>query len=104
MHVRMGDRRTFQDGSLDYFRHLEVFMHTVRQEVVGMGLETPLFHIFSETLVSCPSEETGLFDEFPTWPVKLDQVGDKAVAQLETRNQRPELKSVASTPQPALVG
>ncbi|CAM9532516.1 unnamed protein product, partial [Laminaria digitata] len=74
MHVRMGDRRAFQDGSLDYFGHLEVFMDKVRQEVVGMGLETPLFHIFSETLVPCPSEETGLFDEFPIWPVKLDQI------------------------------
>ena len=53
-------------------------MTTVSHEVVGKGLEPPLFHIFSETLNPCPSGETGLFDEFPTWPVELDQVRDLA--------------------------
>lgn len=69
MHVRMGDRRGFLGESLEYFHLLEVFMDTVTKEVVGKGLEPPLFHVFSETLVPCPTEETGLFDEFPTWPV-----------------------------------
>ena len=53
-------------------------MTPVSQEVVGKGLELPLFHIFSETLIPCPSGETGLFDEFPTWPVELDQVRREA--------------------------
>lgn len=70
----MGDRRAYQGGSLDYFRLLDVFMNTFSEEVVGMGLKTPLFHIFSETLLQCPSLETALFDEFPTWPVQRDQV------------------------------
>ena len=73
----MGDRRAFQAGSLEYFQLLDRFMITVSLEVVGKGLESPLFHIFSETLVPCPSEETGLFDEFPTWPVELDQVREE---------------------------
>ena len=78
IHVRMGDRREFQDGSLYYYELLDLFMTTVSQQVVGKGLEAPLFHIFSETLIPCPSEETGLFDEFPTWPVELDQVREEA--------------------------
>ena len=70
----MGDRREFQDGTLDYVQLLDLFMLTVSQEVVAKGLASPLFHVFSEALVPCPSEATGLFDEFPTWPVELDQV------------------------------
>lgn len=70
----MGDRREFQDGNLEYFHMLEVIMKTIAEEVMDMGLPKPLFHIFSETLAPCPSGETGLFDEFPTWPVGLDQV------------------------------
>lgn len=70
----MGDRREFQDGTLYYFQLLDLFMSTVSQEVVAKGLAPPLFHVFSETLIPCPPEETGLFEEFPTWPVELDQV------------------------------
>lgn len=70
----MGDRREFQDGNLEYFQLLELVMSTIEAEVVDKGLPKPLFHIFSETLVPCPSGETGLFDEFPTWPVDVDQV------------------------------
>ena len=73
----MGDRREFQDGTLNYFRLLDVFMHTVSQTVVGKGLAPPLFHIFSETLLPCPSKQSGFFDEFPAWPVQLDQVRGK---------------------------
>lgn len=74
MHVRMGDRREWQDGSAEYFELLELIMGTISAEVVGRGLQAPLFHVFSETLVPCPSGEEGLFDEFPTWPVGVDQV------------------------------
>lgn len=49
-------------------------MDTVSQEVVRKGLEPPRFHVFSETIKPCPSADFGLFDEFPTWPVALDQV------------------------------
>lgn len=75
IHVRMGDRREFQDGSLGYFQLLDLLMDKFSLEVVGKGLEQPLFHIFSETVIPCPPEHTGLFEEFPTWPVELDQVG-----------------------------
>lgn len=70
----MGDRREFQDGDEGYFQLLELIMATISTEVAGKGLENPLFHVFSETLVPCPSGEAGLFDEFPTWPVGVDQV------------------------------
>lgn len=70
----MGDRREFQDGNEEYFQLLELIMTTMSVEVVDKGLQKPLFHVFSETLVPCPSENTGLFDEFPTWPVGVDQV------------------------------
>ena len=75
IHVRMGDRRAFQEGTLEYFKLLERFMDAVSSEVVKKGLEPPLFHVFSETLEACPKSDTGLFDEFPSWPVVLDQVG-----------------------------
>lgn len=70
----MGDRRAFQQGSSQYFQHLESFMDVVSTEVVEMGLEPPVFHVFSETVLPCPSPHAGLFDEFSTWPVELDQV------------------------------
>lgn len=70
----MGDRRAFQEGTLEYFNLLEAFMDAVTTEVVKKGLEPPLFHVFSETLMPCPSSATGLFDEFQWWPVELDQV------------------------------
>lgn len=53
---------------------LELIMDTISAEVVGRGLQTPLFHVFSETLAPCPSGEAGLFDEFPMWPVGVDKV------------------------------
>lgn len=74
VHVRMGDRREFQDGNAEYFRMLELIMATISAEVVGRGLSAPLFHVFSETVLPCPSGEAGLFEEFPTWPVGVDKV------------------------------
>eukprot|EP00903_Cladosiphon_okamuranus_P019865 g18259.t1 len=74
LHVRLGDRREFQDGSDEYFQLLEQIMNTITVEVVQRGLQAPLFHVFSETLVPCPPEETGLFDEFPRWPVGIDKI------------------------------
>lgn len=75
IHVRMGDRRKFFDKGNDrYFQLLEAFMGTISAGVTQRGLLSPVFHIFSESLRPCPSETTGLFEEFPTWPVELDQV------------------------------
>ena len=76
IHVRMGDRRAYVDATAEYFRLLEAIMATVSQQVVEKGLEQPRFHVFSETLVPCPSVETGTFDEFPAWPVQPDQVSE----------------------------
>lgn len=71
----MGDRREFLDEGEDgYFQLLETFMGTISEGVTKRGLPAPVFHIFSETLKPCPSETTGVFDEFPTWPVELNQV------------------------------
>lgn len=74
MHVRMGDRHKFTDMHPEYFEHLEEVMSTISQEVTRKGLAQPLFHIFSETVMTCPWDDTGLFDEFPTWPVATDEV------------------------------
>lgn len=74
MHVRMGDRHEFTDAHPEYFERLGEVMSTITQEVTRKGLAEPLFHIFSETVMPCPSETTGLFEEFPTWPVEVDQV------------------------------
>ena len=51
LHVRMGDRRAFQEGTLEYFALLEQFMDTVSTEVTKKGRDPPLFHIFSETII-----------------------------------------------------
>ncbi|CAM9392138.1 unnamed protein product [Scytosiphon promiscuus] len=74
MHVRMGDRHKFTDMHPEYFERLEEVMSTVSQEVTRRGLAEPMFHIFSETVMPCPSEKKGLFHEFPTWPVAADEV------------------------------
>ncbi len=49
-------------------------MDQISEAVVEKGLEPPTFHVFSETVRRCPSEEAGLFEEFPTWPVALEEV------------------------------
>eukprot|EP00752_Nemacystus_decipiens_P015660 g13975.t1 len=80
VHVRLGDRREFQDADEEYFQRLQLIMDTVTAEVVRRELRAPLFHVFSETLAPCPSEETGLFDEFPTWPVRMEQIQECSAA------------------------
>lgn len=72
--MRTGDRRDFQEIDEDYFERLEQFMIAVTEAVSTKGLVPPVFHVFSETLSPCPSEETQIFDEFPTWPVDSTQV------------------------------
>lgn len=75
MHVRMGDRRAIQGGlNDDYFIYLQQFMDDVTEAVVSKGLEPPMFHVYTQTLLPCPSKTTGLFKEFPQWPVEMDQV------------------------------
>ncbi|CAM9840597.1 unnamed protein product [Ectocarpus sp. 6 AP-2014] len=74
VHIRMGDRRAFYDGSPQYLHNVELIMETVADEFRERGLPEPLFHVFSETLSPCPSTVTGLFDEFPIWPVELDRI------------------------------
>ncbi|CAM9182579.1 unnamed protein product [Ectocarpus sp. 8 AP-2014] len=76
VHIRMGDRRAFYDGNQQYFHNVEMIMETVADEFRQRELPEPLFHVFSETLSPCPSTVTGLFDEFPTWPVELDQIDE----------------------------
>lgn len=74
LHVRLGDRKTIEPVTAEYFGLLESFMETVAKGVEKMGHATPAFHVFSETLSPCPSADTGTFHEFPEWPVKADQV------------------------------
>ncbi|CAM9392060.1 unnamed protein product [Scytosiphon promiscuus] len=74
VHVRMGDRHRFADKHPEYVNLLEDVMSTISHEVTQKGLLEPLFHVFSETVNPCPSEKTGVFGEFPAWPVTADQV------------------------------
>lgn len=74
LHVRMGDRRAIERPTLEYFRLLETFMEAIREGVVEKGLNPPMFHVFSETLLPCPTADNATFDEFPVWPVGADQV------------------------------
>ncbi|CAM9250414.1 unnamed protein product, partial [Hapterophycus canaliculatus] len=74
VHVRMGDRREFQDTNARYFDLLELIMDGISAEVMRKGMAKPLFHVFSETVAPCPSGETGVFDEFPTWSVGVDKI------------------------------
>jgi len=75
IHIRLGDRITVQQGfESSYEGYIKAFMDTVAASVTRRGLGTPLFHVFSETSLPCPSEENGTFPEFPTWPVDTYQV------------------------------
>lgn len=75
IHVRLGDRvKANPDRHNEYFNKLKAFMDTVTKIVVEKGWDAPLFHVFSETLEPCPHPATGYFDEFPIWPVEMDQV------------------------------
>ncbi|CAB1105518.1 unnamed protein product [Ectocarpus sp. CCAP 1310/34] len=49
-------------------------MKVIAKEVHGLGQRTPLFHIFSETELPCPSLEDGVFPEFPEWAVAPDEI------------------------------
>lgn len=89
VHVRLGDRREFQDGNDEYFQLLELIMDDITAEVVQKGLLAPLFHVFSETLVPCPSGEAGLFDEFTRWPVGVDKVRDTISGCMRNGGWRP---------------
>ena len=75
IHVRLGDRaRALTKVRDGYFEVLEAFMDTVTSVVVLRGYLPPVFHIFSETSLPCPNTYNGTFDEFPDWPVDMDQV------------------------------
>lgn len=74
IHVRMGDRRVLQtEVTGEYFEYLHDFMDVVTDAVLAKGLEAPKFHVFTETLLPCPSRDTGFFPEFPLWPISRDQ-------------------------------
>lgn len=75
IHVRLGDRlKTLKSSMNSYFEYLERFMDRVTTAVTQRGLDPPTFHVFSETVEPCPSEETGTFPEFPIWPIEPYQV------------------------------
>lgn len=75
MHIRLGDREQYIGDSFSgYFRFLEAFMDSVADIVQDMGQPRPMFHVFSETAKPCPNAKTGLFEEFPKWPVVMNQV------------------------------
>lgn len=58
----------------EYFRLLEAFMEMVAGRLLARGYDMPVFHVFSETSLPCPDAGNGTFEEFPLWPVEVDQV------------------------------
>lgn len=75
IHVRLGDRAHMMNEENDnYFRLLEGFMEVVTGRVLARGYDAPVFHVFSETSLPCPTSGNGTFMEFPHWPVEIDQV------------------------------
>lgn len=74
IHIRLGDRMGLQEVSQDYFLLLEEFMRDVTEAVLRQDVDSPIFHVFTETLQPCPHKQTGLFKELPMWPVEMDQV------------------------------
>lgn len=75
MHLRLGDRsKLIEEDFNEYVALLEAFMDKVTKSLVSRGHDKPVFHVFSETSLPCPSSGSGIFDELPTWPVEIDQV------------------------------
>lgn len=75
IHVRLGDRTSILHGfESSYLLYIETFITTVAAAVTRRGLDTPLFHVFSETWLPCPTERNGTFAEFPAWPIDTYQV------------------------------
>lgn len=77
IHIRLGDRSSSPESRAQHLRLLEEFMVALTDVMAEVGMQPPLFHVFSETEQPCPSPETGVFDEFPTWPVEIDQVRNR---------------------------
>ncbi|CAM9498525.1 unnamed protein product [Ectocarpus sp. 13 AM-2016] len=70
-------REVLQEARSNFHRHPRAWYNENPPCHFDDGrLPEPLFHVFSETLSPCPSTATGLFDEFPTWPVKVGQIED----------------------------
>lgn len=77
IHVRLGDRQVIDHGyELGYVGSIEAFMETVTTVVTRRGLDTPMFHVFSETSMPCPRVGPKTFQEFPTWPIEAYQVSE----------------------------
>ena len=62
-----------------YIENLEGVMDVISTATEEKKMRPPLFHVFTETLMPCPSQETGLFDEFPSWAIEADQVQARQV-------------------------
>ena len=73
-HVRLGDRTGSVESMSSYIEHLEGVMDVISTATKEKEMRPPLFHVFTETLMPCPSQETGLFDEFLSWPIEADKV------------------------------
>lgn len=74
LHVRLGDRISAAARNPHYIDHLEALMELISLAVARKGLSPPLFHVFTQTFMPCPSQDSALFDEFPSWPMENDQV------------------------------
>lgn len=75
LHVRGGDReQSSRHAKTLYFELLEGFMETVTAAASRQEQPQPMFHVFSEVALPCPSTEDGCFPEFFRWPIEQHQV------------------------------
>lgn len=88
IHVRMGDRRLITGTNDDYFGMLEALMDSITESVLTRRSTPPKFHVFTETLLPCPSGETGAFGEFASWPVELRQVRRKSWSDFTNQKRK----------------
>ena len=75
MHIRLGDRAKIARDVLKSERdHIIQLINVIAQEAEALDQLTPLFHIYSETELPCPSLEDGVFPEFPEWAIAPNEV------------------------------
>lgn len=74
IHVRMGDRAGLDRTPEEFLTRLNGFMDTVTEVTAELGIAQPVFHVFSESQQPCPHADTATFEEFPLWPVDMNEV------------------------------
>lgn len=70
----MGDRAGLDKTPEEFLTRLDRFMEAVTEVTAEFGIPPPVFHVFSESQQPCPRANTATFEDFPSWPVDMDEV------------------------------